>query len=821
MPIHMYRDLFQMVWCDNTGLLSIFLQINKPSSEYSLLYIVSNTDFTSHQVYLTETLNYEIGMLYTVLINITTTDVTVSFNGVKKQAEWSNDVAPFIQYPKTLISLGGTDDPKIVTTSNFTGCITRLSVNGIEFPLNGLLENDDPSVKIAGGNDSTGASVSTTCDLCLQEPSPCPGTSQCVSHIHNYECECPRGQILDKDECISPPKPTSTAIPSTGPLNPTQNPQSSIPLYYIVAGAVVVVGLVIVLLVGIVVLVYCKRHRRQAKKQTYHVGGDQQLPQLGSGERSRPNSYASVTRRPSLSNSEPGYITAPRHNRESSMSTTTYNEHDIDEDIESGSNTQNMTRSKSSTSGETGFHTASERDERSIPRMDDSGNEKETDYSPFDSESDDTESQSYIPAGSPAGIHLGNRNKGRGLTLPPFSSPSQLSGPISSLGAPLTPKEKKFITPLRPDSRSELDEETDLDTDFSSTVVSKTSFPRMYRGSLKLPRRPDNGMCGPQWYKASTSSDTERERKRAEGNRAYYPPHFQSLRLPRAKSVSPSEHNGASRVIPLTRKSSSPIYPPHLQASRPKRLVQTDSPCISPLTTYNHHTLPSRAHQKERDTRKTSESSEFSTPVLSRSQPLKMHHPFFRQSSSDSPRVPAHLASRPYMPSYIRSYSEESSRKGEKKFVDLGSVRTDCDPIQYWEGQRRMMATVDQVDSYQVLSESFTPFDDSAAETLSMNESQQSGPEHQSFSSQGGGEGTAEALDVDLLQLRDCDSDSVATGTTLKDSETESKIMHFPSADCSDEYRHTPQMSSTVGTSNTSSLIRHSCSIPSQGTFEV
>ena len=39
-----------------------------------------------------------------------------------------------------------------------------------------------------------------------------------------------------------------------------------------------------------------------------------------------------------------------------------------------------MTRSKSSTSGETGFHTASERREK-YPRMEDSGNEKESDYS--------------------------------------------------------------------------------------------------------------------------------------------------------------------------------------------------------------------------------------------------------------------------------------------------------------------------------------------------------------------------------------------------------------------------------------------------------
>ena len=128
------------------------------------------------------------------------------------------------------------------------------------------------------------------------------------------------------------------------------------------------------------------------------------------------------------------------------------------------------------------------------------------------------------------------------------------------------------------------------------------------------------------------------------------------------------------------------------------------------------------------------------------------------------------------------------------------------------------MAAVDQVDAYPVLSEMFTPFEDSAGE------SQQSGPEHQSFSSQGGGEGTAEVLDVGLL--RDCETDTVLTGTTLKGSEAESKLL-FPSADCSEEYRHTPQILSTVGSASPSpasgaDMPHHSfCIPPSQGTFEV
>lgn len=784
---------------------------------YSMQYKISTRDsLPTDPVHFTTDFVYTIGKLYKVVIIFNSTHVTASFNGTLMCSTWPNNIAPFVRYPQTVISLGGTNDLQNTTLSNFTGCITRLAVNDIEFPLNGLVGNKDPSVRISGGND-----VHTTCDLCQQAMSPCSRTFSCVNHVDYYECKCPTGtEVNDTGECSIPPTTSETA-----PLN-TEATTSTTVLHIYIAGAIGAGGVVIVTIVAIVVCCVIYRHYRvKQSKKTYHVGGDNQLPQLGNGERSRPNSYTKVTTCPSSSgNPEPGYYTVGKHNHNSSVSTTC-NEHDIDEDNDS--NLQNMTRSKSSTSGETGFHTASERDERSIPRMEDSGNEKESDDYSYDTESDD-ESQSCFEDHSTANVRL--KQLRMGLTLPPTSSASDSSGPISNLGEPLTPKEKKFITPLRPDSRSELDEETDLDTDFSSTAFGQLNFAQRHRGgSLKLKERPDK-VHGQQWYNVSTSSDTERERKRAKQNRVHFPqPQFHSFRsprtssprpaIPRAASSSPSQRIGVPHIIPMTRKSSSPINEPHLPKYRPKRksrTVSTDSPPISPLTSYNSRTLPSHIHLKERDTSKADDSSGVSTPVLSRSQPLKTH-PLFRQSS-DSPRIPSHLACS-YIPTYMRSYSEESRTcKGERKFVDLGSVRTNCDPIQYWEGQTRMMATVDQVDAFPVLSELFTPFDDSAAE------SQQSGPEHQSFSSQGGGEGTAEALDVGgLLKLRDCDTDSVATETTLKGSEAESKLLHFPSADCSEEYRCSSQIMPNAHTSSSGSNVFHKpFSIPpSQGTFEV
>lgn len=793
--------------------LSFVIQIEGPSSEssneYSIRYIVTEVDQSTHHLYIHERFSYVLGDIYTVAINMTADHTVVSFNGTLSVEDWINTPALFVEHPYTEIIIGGIENSMI--PSDFTGCVTRLTVNGIEFPLNGLVENKDSSILISG--DAGSSSVSTICDLCQQETPPCQDDNMiCINHDDSYTCECEDGlELSDEGECIK--KPT-IATTSGGLASPPDDKQIS--LYYIIAGAAGA-PVAIAVIVSIICCVCCRRRKQRKQEKTYHVGGDQQLPRLGSGVQSlRQNSYSDVPiRRSSVGNSERGsYMTVSRHQHESSMSTSC-NEHDIDEDTES--NTQNMTRSKSSTSGETGFHTASEReDQRSLPRMDDSGNEKETDYSPFDTESDG--SQSYVDMHHP---QTSFRAKGRPGMLQPFSSGS--SRPTSGVGAPLTPKEKKFIIPLRPDSRSELGEETDLDTDFSSTVFTRQNggFSRGYRGgSLKLPGRPDSGMSGHQWYKESTYSDTERERKRAERSHAYYPPNqFQSFRRTRATSASSAQPSNFEHVRP--QKSCSSLTPPrtHTNTRSTKRDIRNNTPPISPLTNHNqenyhHHTLPSsHTHKKNmRNSPKTSDASEFSTSVLSRTQIHKMQPPFLRQCS-DSPRVPAHLAARPYVPSYMRSFSEESSAKEEKKFVDLGSMRTTCDPIQYWEGQRRMMSTVDQVDAYPVLSESFTPFEDSTVE------SQQSGPEHQSFSSQGGGEATAEALDMGLL--RDCDTDSVATGTTLKGSEAASRIM-FPSADCSEEYRCSSRLVSSFGTSSTDNNVHHSCTPPpSQGTFEV
>ena len=811
-------------------------QVVKQSSDYVWLYRVFQADMTTNPIYLTDTTRFEIRKLSTISINITTADIAVSINGATKSAPWMGSTEPFVQYPRTTVSFGGTDDPRITLMSDFTGCISRFSVNGIEFPLNGLVASNDPSVKVSGNQSSA---VSIRCDLCQSEPSPCPASSQCMSDANNITCVCPEGQVLNdaQDACATVPttsKPTNSM--TVGEIGTTEQTET-VPLYAYIGGGVGVVVIIIVLLVGIVLLVKFRKRQSRTKKQTYCVG-EQQLPHLGNGQcqHSRPNSYATMTPHHNRTDSEPSYVTSPRHLCDSSMSSTTYNEHS-DEDVES-SNSKNIVRSKSSISEETGFHTASERDTRSFPRMEDSGNEKETDYSPFDSESDDTSCVETLTSARP---NSESRSKARAMGLPALSIASTLSSPpASNYGAPLTPKEKKFIKPLRPDSRSQLDEETDLDTDFSSTILSKPCITRVYRASLKLKKNDgsDSALSGQQWYKSSTASDNEREKKRAQGNRAYYPMHSEPFRLPQMKNVSPKQHNGISYNLNLQRKNSSPISHQQNQLHRPTQFALTNS--LSPTSRitngfpHSHRTLPSSgsnsSYVKEKQREKESSEAEDLTPVLSRSQPLKMHYPYniYRQTSSESPRVPPHLAPRSYVPYYIRSYSEESTKHNEgKNFVDLGSVRTNCDPIEYWEGQRRMKATVDQVDSYQVLSESFTHFEDSTGDTASMNDCQRrSCEEHKSFSSQGGGEATVEAIDLSLLQLRNCDGDSEVSGTTLKGTDVgeDRSILHFPSADCSEEYRHTPSIPTLVASSGESDLtpVHDSLSIPpSEGAFEV
>ena len=569
--------------------LPFFIQINEPSSslstEYTIVYTVSDigSELTSTHAYMADTFSYVLGDVYTVSIHMTTDQIAVSFNGsgTPRVYEWST-VAPFIEYPHTEISIGGASDSE--TTSDFTGCVIRLAVNGIEFPLNGLVERNDSSIKISGGGG--GSSVSTTCDLCQQE-APCRDNKTCTNYVDSYTCECLDGlELGEEGECVEPPTFVVVTDPTLGVSQPRGS--AEFPLYYVLAGAV---GASIVVAVVVTVLCcLCCRRRKRRNQKTYRVGGGQELPSLRSGALSasrQQNKYADVP--PRRLNSDQGYMTVSRHQHESSSSTSC-NDHDIDEDIES--QTQNMTRSKSSTSGETGFHTASERDDqRSLPRMDDSGNEKETDYSPFDTESDG--SQSYVDMQT----HTGLRLKGRPAMLPPFSSPSDSLGPISGVGAPLTPKEKKFITPLRPNSRSELGEETDLDTDFSSTVFTRQNgrFSRGYRGgSLKLTGRPESGMSGHQWYKDSTYSDNERERKRTEGAHAYYPPNqFQSFRRARACSASlalPGEFEHPQMPPPRSSLTPPRGQPPSSRSGGKGDSRNSTSP-VSPLTTQysNHH----------------------------------------------------------------------------------------------------------------------------------------------------------------------------------------------------------------------------------------
>ena len=96
-----------------------------------------------------------------------------------------------------------------------------------------------------------------------------------------------------------------------------------------------------------------------------------------------------------------------------------------------------------------------------------------------------------------------------------------------------------------------------------------------------------------------------------------------------------------------------------------------------------------------------------------------------------------------------------------------------------------MKSTVDQVD---VFSEPYNQFED-VSTNPSIVESQMTfvdsdRPEHQAFSSEGGGEGTADLLELSLMQP---DDDTLVTDGTG----SAPPIKHFPSADCSDEYTRT------------------------------
>ncbi len=498
---------------------------------------------------------------YTLRASTSPSAATLTLADTMREQPWPTTPSLFAEQPETAVSIGGASGPLINASDPdfrfFMGCVSYVSIDGIELPLNGLLSAGSGSGGFQLDGEEEGG-VESMCNLC--DLAVCPKMSECRSNGYgSVECDCNDDLTLTDNGQSCVPPTMSTVIPTSG-LN--QDPQQTM-VYYIAGGAGG--GVVILLIVILMIVIVSMKHRRQRKNATYNING------FGSStpQRQKPNPYTNHTgefkRR--NSNGSANAVCSENHSEthlERRSSISTYQEHDVGPDIDSP--THRPTPRMRQRSVESGIKVDMDDQEgtvggdvagkggRGIPHMEDSGHEVNSTDSARSVESEDIASSCNEPLPPPPRTTVSLRLMG------PLSSPDEHS--YTSRGSPhtpLTPKEKKVMIPIRPDStnlsQSEFgDEVTDTESFntrvSSSSGVGGSSMQNQGRGS-------DTGCSTPQWYKSSTTSDTERENLRIQATRPYYPP-----------SASNHTPEGTARGNPSSlrgnpRSSNYPMIQPH------------------------------------------------------------------------------------------------------------------------------------------------------------------------------------------------------------------------------------------------------------------
>ena len=444
----------------------------------------------------------------------------------QSHAQGGNPVRPFAEQPQTDIGIGGALDALVNASdpvySYFTGCVLQVSVYGIELPLNGLLgaSAEDGGFKVGDVDE-----VENFCDLCSMEV--CPGDADCRSDNHGgVECECRGNLILATNgrsrTCVEPPIPTEGGLST---LTASQMSVVSIAGGAAGAGVLMALGIIVILIIVVV------RRKKERKKSTYNINSP---PAMGTPRpANKPSNVYTPTipkRRPSLTSSTNANC-ADSHERASSVST--YQEHpELDSPSRGGGGCGGGVsgpgpKRNRHMSEESGIKMDMDQEAsigRGIPQMDDSGHEVNSTDSARSVESEDIASscnEQQLPPHPTISLRM------VGAT----SSPNQYNSPLSP-HTPLTPKEQKIMIPLRPAStnlsQSEFgDETTYVETESYNMRVSSSSGAG---GSMQNQGRGSDSenstkVSTLQWYKSSTSSDTERENERAQATRPYYPMH--------------------------------------------------------------------------------------------------------------------------------------------------------------------------------------------------------------------------------------------------------------------------------------------------------
>ena len=828
-------------------------------NQYAIAYqVFDKTDSMSmpRDQVLISNFNIQNGTEYSVSITYNSKDTTMAITG-NMRSQYNNDawdtnpITLFAEQPETSLSIGGAPGGDNL----FVGCISSLKIDEIDIPLSGLafLSAEEGGFTY---NSSLDTVIKPYCNLC--DLATCPSNMTCVSD--NYggtDCACPTGYVLDEidDSC------KLIEIPTGGPLaTGTVSGQS---IYYIAGGTgggILLIGVMIVVLIVIVRLQHVKHDRRKRTYSVTSMTSNGILPPQRTSKSG--NEYVRVEPRRSPNDSESltvlGTTCRPdSHERGSSVSTFQEHADDADPEIDVPPRLQ---RRKSTVSAESGIRTDTERDSsiRGTSRMDDSG----TDYTPQESESDDMTSSCFMePVSSPVGMHL----------VDSASSVMGVPVKVASPCVPLTPQERKVITPLRPDgirlSISDNLRDTDIETDISSCNLPPIhqNCP-MRRGSDSDASTRVSDRSTPKWYKSSTASDNERESERVHKNTAYYPTRSEPMQYPHPPRPKTAFSAAAPDYVPppsiSERKSASPVFPRSPTRRFPPTMVSADSPISRNNRKYENYPLPYNMPPPSDDMRGRGTRGAMPSYINHRLQhqisaPQEQHHSgqpprhvYFAKSSQtlhyshsagNGPytaqnQQTSHPNSRQYyntissgIPTSLqyrpnRSYSSSDAPPPDREptqFQDLKNVST-INPITYWETQDRLKPAVDQVDPYQVLSEPYIQFEDVSTD-LSVTESQgtlhaDDGADHEVFESQGGGEGTADMGPGYLARLQDHDIVSIATDSQ---SNQGGGITHFPSADCSNEYTATINGTSSSGDSTPKFQPSNGMIFPSQQSFDV
>ena len=503
---------------------------------------------------------------YSLRIIMDARGVTLSFSDRQAHQVWGEGVSRpmpcLAQQPQTQISIGGASNSLNGSYGHFMGCIGRVSIDGVELPLSGLLragsEQGGFEIEDSGVNGNGG--VIGNCDLC--DINVCPDHGVCSSdRFGDVVCICLGGRVLSANGklCEFPPKtPPTVGISSASPF----------PVSYVAGGA----GVGLLVLVGVItILIIVFVRRWQEKKRSYRFNNNPMTN--GYTHPKSPSSGNQYTptipkRRPSLTsqpttttNTTPGCLEAD----ERGSSVSTFQEHDGDpESPARHSHAPGSSRTRHA-SVESGIKTDMDQEPslggcgHGIPQMEDSGHEvNSTDSGGRSLESEDVASSCcYNEQGPPPSSRL------RIMVGSPKHH--KCSSPVS----PLTPKEQKIRIPLRPEStnlsQSEFgDERTDTEGESfrmraSSSSGTRRAEPHQGGRGYDSENSKSSGCSTPQWYKSSTTSDTERENERVQATRPYYPLHHpahHSSSEPRGNHYQPRFKPGGGAVPP-------PPPPPH------------------------------------------------------------------------------------------------------------------------------------------------------------------------------------------------------------------------------------------------------------------